>query len=107
MATLEDFMKIDVRVAKITAVEELPTRKPLYRIDLDLGELGTRHIAAGIKQFYTREQLLGREILVIANLDPKRIGDFTSEGMLLAAEDESGIVLLGLERELKPGSRVR
>lgn len=107
MATIDDFAKIDIRVGKIVAVDDLPTRKPMYRLDVDLGELGTKHIAAGIKESYTKEELLGREIIVLANLDPKKIGDFVSEGMLLAAEDEAGVVLLGPGRELAPGSRIR
>ncbi len=107
MATIDDFMRIELRVARITAVEDLPTRKPMYRLDLDLGELGSRHIAAGIKDFYTKEELLGRDIIVVANLDPKKVGDFVSEGMLLAAEDDLGnVVLLGLDRPLPPGSRI-
>lgn len=107
MATIDDFMKIELRVAKILAVDDLPTRKPMYGLELDLGELGTRRIAAGIKRFYTREQLLGRSIIVVANLEPKKVGDFVSEGMLLAAEDDAGdVVLLGLDRPLPPGSRI-
>ncbi len=107
MATLDDFSKIDLRVAKIVGAEDLPTRKPMYRLDLDLGELGKRSIVAAIKPYYAKEELLGRSIIVIANLDPKKIGDFVSEGMLLAAEDSAGnVVLLGLERPLPPGSRI-
>lgn len=83
-------------------------RKPLYRFKVDLGELGFKNIAAGIKDFYTPEQLLGRSIVVIANLDPKNIVSFVSEGMVLAAESPDGkVVLLKPDEDLPPGSRIR
>jgi methionine--tRNA ligase beta chain len=82
-------------------------RKPLYRFKVDLGELGFRNVAAGIKNFYTPEQLLGRSIVVIANLDPKNIVSFVSEGMALAAESPDGkVVLLKPDEDLPPGSKI-
>lgn len=107
MASLDDFLKIDLRVGKIVSVEDLPTRKPLYRLEVDLGELGKKNIAAGIKEFYGKDDLLGKNIIVIANLDPKKIGDFVSEGMLLAAEDNGVISLVCPDKQLAPGSRIR
>ncbi|EET90223.1 MAG: tRNA-binding protein [Candidatus Micrarchaeales archaeon] len=108
MVTIEDFSKIELRIGKIVEVEDLEgAKKPIYAMKVDLGELGIRSIAAGIKDVYSKEQLLGKRVVVVANLDPKRIANFVSEGMVLAAEDESGISLLGPDKELMPGSRVR
>ena len=83
-------------------------RKPLYRLRIDLGELGIKNVAAGIKDFYTADQLVGRSVVVIANLDPKNIANFISEGMVLAAESAEGkVVLLKPDDDLPPGSRIR
>ena len=108
MVTIEEFSKIELRIGKIVEVEDLEgARKPVYAMKVDLGELGIRSIAAGIKDVYSKDQLLGKYVVVVANLDQKRIANFVSEGMVLAAEDESGISLLGPDKELRPGSRVR
>ena len=108
MASITDFQLVDLRVGKIIEVGEIDGAiKPLYRLKVDLGELGVREIAAGIKNYYTPEQLINNYVIVIANLEPKKIADFVSEGMLLAADDENGISLLRPDRDLKPGSKVR
>lgn len=108
MATLNDFANLDVRIGKIIEVEDLEgARKPIYRLKVDLGELGIRNIAAGIKEFYTKEQLLGKSVIVLANLEPKSIAGFVSEGMMLAADDGTNVCLLIPDKELQPGSRIR
>ena len=108
MVSINDFSAFDIRVGRITEVGDIEgVRKPMYRLRVDLGELGARNVAAGIKDFYTAEQLLGRSVVVIANLDPKNIAGFVSEGMVLAAESPDGrVVLLRPDDDLPPGSRV-
>lgn len=107
MATINEFSVIDMRVGKIIEVDDLDSRKPMYKLRVDLGELGVKNIAAGIKGAYTKEQLLGRMVIVVANLEPKGIAGFISEGMVLAAEDDTGIALLQPDKELGVGTRVR
>ena len=109
MVSINEFAAFDIRVGRIVEVADLEgARKPLYRFKVDLGELGVKNIAAGIKDFYTLEQLLGRSVVVIANLDPKNIANFISEGMVLAAESPDGrVVLLKPDADLPPGSRIR
>ena len=109
MASIDDFAKLELRVGRITGVEDVEgARKPLYRLSIDLGaEIGTRTIVAGVKSFYSREQLLNKQVVCIVNLDPKQIAGVESSGMLLAAEDDTGIAFLTPERELAEGSRVR
>jgi export-related chaperone CsaA len=108
MVTLTDFQQLDLRVGRIVEVGEIEgALKPLYKLKVDVGELGIKNIAAGIKDFYTVEELLNRSVIIISNLEPKNIANFVSDGMLLAAEDENGISLLKPDKELKPGSRVR
>ncbi len=107
MVTIDEFLNVDLRVGKILEVDDLPTRKPMYRLKIDLGELGIRNVAAGIKSFYAKEELMGKKVIVVANLDPKPIGEFVSEGMVLAAEENGNITLLTTDKDLAPGSRVR
>ena len=105
---IEDFAKIDLRVGRIVEVKDLQTRKPMYALVVDLGRLGRRNIAAGIKDRYSKEELVGKRIIVVSNLEPKSIGGmFISEGMVLAAEDDSNLSLLAPERGIKEGSKVR
>ncbi len=108
MATIDEFSSIDMRVGKIIEVEDLETaRKPMYRMRVDLGELGIRNIAAGLKSFYTREELLNTLVIVVANLEPKSIAGFVSEGMILAADDGTNVVVLRPDKDIAVGSRVR
>ena len=109
MVNMEDFLKLDLRVGKITSVEDHEkTRKPMYKVTVDLGkELGQRNLVAGIKGVYTKEELLGRLIVCVANMDPKEIAGYVSNGMLLAAENEGKISLLTVDKEVVLGSKVR
>jgi len=108
MATINEFAALDLRVGRIIEVEDLETaRKPMYRLKVDLGELGVKNLAAGLKSDYAKEQLLNSLVIVVANLEPKSIAGFLSEGMILAADDGTSISVLRPDRELPPGSRIR
>ncbi len=107
MASINDLATLDLRIGKIIEILEVEGSKKLYRLKVDLGELGTREIAAGIKSRYSQEELLGKNVVVVTNLEPKKIASFVSQGMLLAADDESTIALLGPDHDIKPGSKVR
>jgi methionyl-tRNA synthetase len=85
--TIDDFAKIDLRVAQITLAERIPKADKLLRLEVDLGPLGTRQILSGIAEFYTPEELTGRRIVVITNLAPRKMRGLESHGMLLAASD--------------------
>jgi methionine--tRNA ligase beta chain len=103
----EHFAKLDLRVATILEVEDVPgARKPLYRLKIDVGELGTRQLVAGIKAVYAKEDLIGRQIVIVANLEPRKIAGILSHGMLLAAEDGEAVGLLSPDREFRPGSKI-
>lgn len=101
----EEFQKIDLRVGKIVEAENIENSKKLLRLIVDLGE-ERRQILAGIAQFYKPEDLVGKEVVVVANLEPKRLMGFESEGMLLAAEDKKRVVILIPEKEVSPGAKV-
>ncbi|MEM0154810.1 MAG: hypothetical protein QW814_03175 [Methanothrix sp.] len=105
--SFDKFDAVDLRVAKILDVETHPsTRKPMYKLTLDLGELGRRTIVAGIGAFYGKEELIGKKIVVVANLAPRTIAGVVSDGMLLAAEDELNISLIVPDKDASPGSRI-
>ena len=107
MASISELLDLNLRTGKIIEVEEANTKKPMYKLTVDLGELGKRSIMAGIKPYYDREALLNKTIIVVANLEPKKIGDYVSEGMLLAAESGDRVLLLTADGELPPGSAIR
>jgi methionyl-tRNA synthetase len=90
-------------------VEMVPKSKKLYQIQLDLGEYGKRQIVSGIDQHYTPEQLVGRQIVVVANLKPAKLMGVESHGMLLAASTEGDQVLAVLtpDKPIAAGARVR
>lgn len=108
MVTIAEFSSVDIRLGKIIEVNDLEAaRKPMYVMKVDLGELGTRSIVAGLKSYYAKEELLGKTVVFVANLEPKMIAGALSEGMVLAADDGTNVTLLTPDRELPPGSRIR
>jgi methionyl-tRNA synthetase len=84
---IDDFAKIELRVAQITLAERIPKADKLLRLEVDLGSFGQRQILSGIAEFYTPEELIGRRIVVITNLAPRKMRGLESHGMLLAASD--------------------
>lgn len=105
-----DWQKLDLRVAQIKNVEDVENADKLYKLTLDVGgEIGERTVCAGIKQFYSKKELKGKKIIVFTNLAPRIMKGITSQGMILAAvnEDETEVVLIGPEKEIENGSRVR
>jgi methionine--tRNA ligase beta chain len=103
--TYEDFAKLDLKVATIKEVEEIPEADKLYKLTLDDGEK-ERTIAAGIKQHYEKEDLVGKQIIIIANLAPRKLKGITSEGMLLAADENGKPTLLIPEEKVEEGSEI-
>ncbi|MDN5318574.1 MAG: methionyl-tRNA synthetase [Thermovirga sp.] len=105
--TIDDFRKVELRVAKIISVEPVPKADKLYKLDLDLG-YERRTIVSGIREFYTEEELLGKKIIVICNLKPAKLRGVESNGMLLAAETPDGkeIALLTVDGDIRLGARV-
>ncbi len=104
----EEFSRIDLRVGFVKEVERVKGSRKLLKLKVDLGELGERQLVAGLGAWYEPDDLRGKYIVVVANLKPKRIFGLVSEGMLLAADDESGVpVLLTVEKPVKPGAKIR
>lgn len=106
MINLDDFIKTDLRVARIIEAEDVEDADKLLKITVDLGD-EERTIFAGIKGFYNPEDLVGKLIVVVANLEPRKMRFGVSEGMLLASgDDESGVFLISPDDGASPGQRV-
>lgn len=104
----DDFAKLDIRVGKVLVVEKIKKSKKLLRIEVDIGEPEPRQIVAGMAPYYDPEELVGKNIIVLANLKPTKLCGVKSNGMMLAADDGGEIVAaLMPDKELKPGSRIR
>ena len=106
LITIEDFAKLDLRVAKIENAERVEGTSKLVRLEVSLGD-ERRTIVAGIARDYACEELIGKKIIILANLQPKEIRGVKSEGMLLAAEADGKIALLTVDKDIKEGARVR
>jgi len=105
--TYDDFAKIELRVGKVLEAVAVPKKDKLLHLQVDLGEGKPRSIVAGIAQAYKPEQLVGKQVIVVANLAPRKLAGLVSEGMILAAGDDEILGLSGIDRETPPGTRVR
>jgi tRNA-binding protein len=107
MATIEDFNQIDMRVGRVTRVEEFPeARVPAWKLWIDFGDLGEKRSSAQITH-YTREELDGTLVVAVTNFPPRRIAGFESEVLVLGAlDDEHGVVLLRPDRDCAPGDKI-
>ena len=105
MISIDEFRKIEIKVATIKQAEPHPNADRLMVLKIDLGS-EERQLVAGIKGHYAAEDLIGRQIVVIANLEPAKLRGIESQGMLLAATDNDKIVLLNPEKPVSPGAKV-
>ncbi len=104
--TYDDYAKIDLRIATVVGAREHPNATKLMLLEIDVGD-ARKQIVAGIRGQYTAEQLVGRQIVVVNNLEEAMLRGEQSQGMLLAASDEKGIVLLEPDRNCQIGSVVK
>ena len=101
-----EFQKIDLRVGKVRKVEEIEGLDRIYKLEIDIGEKKPRTILAGVKEHFKPSELLGKSVVVVANLEPKDVRGTLSEGMLLAAEIDGRPILLVPEEKVKPGTLI-
>jgi tRNA-binding protein len=105
----DDFMKVDVRVGQVLAVDPFPeARKPAWKLTIDFGpDIGVKKSSAQITVHYSRDQLLGRKVAAVVNFPPRQIGPFMSEVLTLGFPDAAGeVVLVGVDREVLLGGRL-
>ncbi len=106
MITIQDFKNVEMKVARVIGVEDHPDADKLVIIRADVGEEKTRTLVAGLKGHYTNEELEGKLVVVVTNLEPAQLRGVRSEGMLLAAQEDDRVVLLTMESDIAPGSPV-
>ncbi|MDQ3010480.1 MAG: methionine--tRNA ligase [Acidobacteriota bacterium] len=106
---IEDFLKVELRAGEIKTAERIPKADKLLRFTIDLGEAAPRQILAGIAQYYEPEQLIGRKVIVVANLAPRKLRGLESQGMILAASigEEGRPVLAGFLEEVPNGAKLK
>ena len=105
MISIDEFRNVELRVATVKSAEPHPNADKLMVLQIDLGA-EQRQICAGIRNQYTPEELIGKQIVVVANLEPAQIRGVTSEGMLLAASNDQVLTLLVPEKPIPNGARV-
>lgn len=109
MATIEDFLQLDVRVGKITDVEDFPeARKPAYKLTIDCGEeIGMKKSSAQITENYSKADLQGRSVLCVVNFPPRQIGTFMSEVLTLGVPDNNcNVILIRPDQDVPVGGKL-
>ena len=105
--TIDEFARLDLRVAKVTAAERVKKADKLLKLTLDVGGK-PRQVVSGIAQYYSPEELVGRSVIIVANLKPVKLRGILSEGMILAASDDSGkLVLATVSEEIDSGAKIQ
>jgi methionine--tRNA ligase beta chain len=108
IVTFLDFQKLDLRIGKVKEASFVEGSRNLITMKVDLGDdYGTTEILAGIGEYYKVEELLGKKYIFVANLDPKKMMDKYSNGMILVAEDESKPILIEIDKRIKNGLIIR
>ncbi len=105
--TYDDFAKLELRVGKVVTAQAVPKKDRLLHLTVDLGEGKPRTIVAGIAEAYKPDALVGKQVIVVANLAPRKMAGLMSEGMILAAGDEAILGLSAVDADVPPGTRVR
>ena len=104
---IKQFSNVDLRVAKILKAEDVKDADKLLKLTLDVGDLGTRNVFAGIKSSYTPSDLDNRLVILVYNLAPRKMKFGISEGMVLASSNDDGIYLISPDEGAKPGMKVK
>jgi tRNA-binding protein len=105
MISIEDFRKVELRIATVTRAEAHPNADKLLVLQVDVGG-EARQICAGIRNHYTPDELIGKQIVVVANLETAKLRGLESQGMLLAASDEGRVIILTPEKTVQAGAKV-
>lgn len=106
-ATIDDFMKIEIRMGTVLSVTVVEGADKLYILTVDLGEEKCRQVLSGIRQYTTPEELLNKQFPFVTNLAPRMLRGYVSEAMILAGSDEAGLALLNPSKSLTNGTRLR
>ena len=105
LISMEEFQKMDLRVGKVLAAENIKKSDKLLKLRVDIGE--ERTVVAGIARHYKPEELVGKTVIILANLQPTKLMGVESQGMVLAADGPDGVILATFDKDAKVGSKVR
>ena len=110
MVSIDDFSQLDLRVGIVLTAEKVPKSKNLLKLSVDIGESQPRQILSGIANDYTPEEMIGKKIIVLTNLQPRKMMGLESQGMLLAVDLDEKAVLLKIDdkylEKIKPGTKI-
>jgi len=105
--SIDDFGKVELKVGRIVSVEDIPAaRNPMYKLMVNFGEV-TKQCVAGIKSYYTKDELIDKMVVAVVNLQPKNVAGVVSECMILAAYNDVTLSLISPQKDLPPGTNVR
>lgn len=114
MITIDDFSKVELKVGTVIETEEIKESEKLIKLKVDLGEETPRQILAGVKQWYKAADFVGKQVVVVANLEPRKMMGLESQGMMLAADPDSigadsedGPIFLTVPKKVPPGTKIR
>lgn len=106
MINFEQFSQIELKVGTILEAEEVEGSEKLIKLKVDLGEEKPRQILAGVKQWYKPKDFIGKQVIVVANLEPRTMMGLESQGMILAADTEDGPIFLTIPKQVPPGTKI-
>lgn len=112
MISFDDFAKIELKVGTVLEAEDVEGAEKLIKLKIDLGEdpsigSGPRQILVGVKQWYKPKDFVGKQVIIVANLEPRIMMGLESQGMMLAADSEDGPVFLTVPKKVPPGTKIR
>jgi methionine--tRNA ligase beta chain len=103
----DDFAKVDMRIGTVLLAEEIEGSEKLIKMEVDFGDLGKRQILAGIKSWYKPENLVGKQLPFVINIEPRKMMGLESQGMILAADSDDGAVILLPEQTVINGTLIK
>jgi tRNA-binding protein len=107
MISWQDFEKVELRIGTVLKAEDFPeANKPAYKLEIDFGELGIKKSSAQITELYTKEELVGRQVLAVVNFEPKQVANFMSECLVTGFVTDEGVVLASIDKKVKNGLKL-
>lgn len=107
MISIDDFAKLELKVGTVLEAEDIEGSEKLIKLRVDIGEEAPRQVLAGVKQWYKLEDFIGKQVIIVANLEPRVMMGLQSQGMMLAADSDEGPIFLTVPKQVTPGAKIR